>query len=190
MDTSIGFFDKVGRVGAIILETLGPSVNNYMVIAYLDKVEDIYNLLMKIHDEVVEVVIKTDYAKTVDDIKTTLQEVGHDSLKDTFKANKWCDQLQELGIALRPLSIDANLLGSDREIWDEFCTALEQREDEVAKLYYEELLDLRDLPNKVTDVVLLKQMLNNIATQLVTQKAKFDLLAKRARSMRNHLNPN
>lgn len=187
MDTSIRFFDEAARVGAVILQTLGPSTDTQKVITYLEKIEDIYLLMMKIHDEIVDVIIQANYTKNIAGIKKVLKGIEYGALEHTFRANKWCDELQELGIALRPLGYDAHLVGADREIWEEFCTTLERREGEVADLYDKKLWDLRQLPYRMKDVELLKQMLDVTATELVAQKAKFDLLARKAKTMRTRL---
>jgi hypothetical protein len=187
MDMQIGFFDDVARVGGIILQILGGSDDNQKVLAYLEKVEDIYKLLIQIHDEIVDVIIRSRYANTLKDIRENLKGIEHESLEKVFKAHKWCGEMKQLGIALQPLSIDANLIGTDKLNWDKFCQNLEQHEGAVAMLYHDNLFNIRILSNQEMDIEILKQRLDEIADMLVIQKAKFDSLAKRAQSMRNRL---
>lgn len=187
MNQSIGFFDEAARVGSQILEVLGGKPAADPIRNYLERVQEIYDLLVKIHDEVANVAVKASLAADMDEARAALTEIEHSSLEDTFRARDWCDELERLGHALRPLGQDAGLSGEDLQIWDEFCVRLENREGEVALLYYEKLYDFRMLAYNENSFDALREKVEDISNQLVTQKAKFDLLAKKASAMRQRL---
>jgi chaperonin cofactor prefoldin len=190
MNQSIGFFNKVAGVGSKILEVLGGKPASAEIKRYLERVAEIYNLLVDIHDEVVKVAVKTSLAANMNEAREALKEIEYSSLENTFRARRWCDELQRLGQALRPLSQDAGLSGDDQQTWDEFCSALERREGEVVYLYIEKLYDFRRLAYPAySDLSLksLKEKVEDIRKRLVTQKAQFDHLAKKAEAMRKRL---
>jgi hypothetical protein len=188
VNDSIGFYDEVARVGSEILEMLaGSSAADRAkddVSTYLDLVAQIYNLLTQVHDQVATVAVRVTVATTLAEARQDLQGIGHTGLEDTFRAMDWCDQFEKLGKDLRPLREDPGLSPNDQKIWDEFCETLEQREGEVAMLYDHKLYDLRRLASDDLSLETLKQEVDQILEQLVTQKARFDLLAKRAKAMR------
>lgn len=123
----------------------------------------------------------------MDEARKCLDGIGYSPLEQTFRANKRCDELQRLGTSFRPLSDDAGVTGTDNKIWDEFCQALELREGEVTDLYDKKLIDLRQFSYRVTDIELLKKLVNDTSEMLVIQKPKFGLLSKQAKAMRDRL---
>jgi hypothetical protein len=198
MNQTLGFFDQVARVGSLILDALGgaPTTTAFqkhwkpvqdIYKQYLKRVEEIYTLLGSIHDQVADVAVEVGLAANMDEAKEAIKKIESSSLADTFRANDWCDELQRLGEALRPLGQEAGLSEEDQRTWDEFCSALEQREGEVAKLYNDKLYDFRMLVYGDLSLESLKEKVKGISDQLVTQKARFDLLAKQAKATRQRL---
>jgi hypothetical protein len=133
------------------------------------------------------VAVKTSLAANEAEAREALQELEYDSLVDTFRAQQWCDELERLGHALRPLRHNAELSADDQQIWDQFCQHLEMREGEVAYLYLDRLYDFRQLAHRDLSLKELKEQVDKISKQLVTQKAEFDLLAQKAAVMRQRL---
>jgi hypothetical protein len=95
--------------------------------------------------------------------------------------------MERLGRAIGPLTDEAALTGKDKADWEEFSTALQNREGEVAWLYYDNLAELRDLATTATSLETLKTSVESITEELVTQKARFDFLAKQAEAERDRL---
>ncbi len=184
MNGSIGFFDETARIGAEILKALGSTPATRQ---YLWHVARIYALMNKIHEDVAAATIEASEASTLDEARQALKRLDHGSLENRFRARNWCDRLQKLGQALRPLGQDSHLPKGDRKIWDEFCTALEHREGEVAMLYDLKLYDLRVLADGETSLASLASQAEEISSQLVLQKAQFDYLARKADAMHRRL---
>ncbi len=186
MNGSITFFDRASQVGSLILEAVGggAKLKAKDVKRYLKLVSRIYNLLIKIHNEIIDITIEAGLAKNLETAKKILKQIDQGSLKSTFQAKNWCDTLEELGRALHPIDQDVSLSGDDQKVWDEFCSSLEQREDEVAWLYVNKLTDLNTLAYNATSLEELTKQVNTICEQLVVQKAQFDHLAKKARAMK------
>jgi hypothetical protein len=183
MNGSIRFFSEAARVGRRILDTASPDVKK----TYLEEVSRIYALLRDIHDLVIDVAIRTGNARDLDQAKRALAGINDVALEGTFRARNWCDRLERLGKAVHPLTKDANLTGRDRDIWEEFCTTLEHREGEVARLYYMKLMDLTSLGNTEATLATLREKVDKISEELVIQKAGFDFLAKKAEAERDRL---
>jgi chromosome segregation ATPase len=183
MNSSLDFFSEAAGVGSYILDTASPDVKR----KYLEQVSRIYELLRDIHDVVIDITIKTSLAKDLDQAKHALEGINNEALEGTFRARNWCDRLERLGKAVHSLTDDAKLAGRNLEVWNEFCTAMEQREGEVALLYDDKLFQLRGLASTETSLVTLREKVDKISEELVTQKARFDYLAKKAEAERDRL---
>lgn len=183
MPQSIDSFNDTARVGRKVLNTLSPDLK----LKYLDGMARIYGLLRDIHDLVIDVAIRAANATDLDQAKRALQGINEDALEGTFRARNWCNRMERLGKSIRPLTDDARLTGKDRSDWELFSTALQNREGEVAWLYYDNLAELRDLATTATSLEALKTSVESISEELVTQKAQFDFLAKKAEAERDRL---
>ena len=187
MKSSIEFFDEAAGVGSRIIQNLGNSPATPEVKKYLDLVARVYQVLVQIHDDVVEATIYASLAATIEEAKQALQGIQQSVLKDTLKAQDLCAKLRKLGHDLHPLTQAAKLSADDQSIWKEFCQNLEQGESQTARLYDEKLYDLHVLPGNEPSLNALKKKVEDISAQLVTQKARFDFLARMAAAMHNRL---
>jgi len=184
-------FDEFTRVGSEILDTLaGPSAKTKAkddLRRYLSLLDEIYGLLAQVHDKVADVAVRVTLADTLDEARQIMEGVEQASLTDTFRAQDWCDQFEELGHSLREVGQQGGLSPADQQTWDAFCTVLENREAQVAMLFDTNLYELRHLADGNPPLDVFKQQVEGITEQLVTQKAEFDLLAKRAAALRARL---
>jgi len=187
MSEPINFFNEIARVGTTILETLGGKPATTVTEKYLKNVTQIYNLLSKIHDNIADVAFKVSFAANMDEARETLKEIQSDSLENTFRTLGWCEKLGKLGKKLLPLIEDVDLSEDDQKIWKEFCSTIELREVETARLYDKKLYDFRMLAHRDISLKALIEKANDISEQLVIQKARFDLLAKKAETMLKRL---
>lgn len=187
MSRSIGFFDDAARVGSNILNALDSGQVSDQVKNYMERAAEIYRLLVKVHGELADVAVRVSLAKDLSEARQVLESIQHTSLESTFRARKWCNEFERLGEQLQPLGSQIGLPPDDANIWDEFCYHLRMSEGEVALLYEDKLYDFRQLKDTVDSLEQLKVRVATISDQLVTQKANFDLLAKKAEAMRERV---
>lgn len=189
MGNSILFFEEAARVGETILVALdeGEGPANKKVASYFENAGKIYHLMANVHDEVSNLTVRVSLARDLAEAQHALSRLDNERLADVFRARDWCDEFERLGQELLPLADELNLAESDRAIWEEFCHSLSLREGEVAYLYEDKLYELRRLKNSKRSLESLKQEVDRISNKLVTQKAKFDLLAKKAEVMRRQI---
>ena len=187
MSDSIRFFEEAARVGEVILVTLAGSQSSKKVANYFDSSSKIYHLMSEVHDEVTNLAVQVSLARDLDEAKLALSRLDNEKLTDIFRARDWCDQFERLGQELLPLGDELKLPEADRAIWGEFCNSLSLREGEVAYLYEDKLYELRRLSDSRRSLESLKQVVDRITNRLVTQKAKFDLLAKKAETMQRQM---
>jgi len=187
MADSIRFFDDAAQVGETILTALNEGPANEQAASYFERAGKIYHLMVDVHDEVANLTVRVSLARDLDEAKHALSRLDNERLTDVFRVRNWCDEFEWLGEALLPLADEINLSDEDRAIWHEFCQSLSQREGEVAYLYEVKLYELRRLKDSKRGLESLKRAVDRISNKLVTQKARFDLLAKKAEAMRRQM---
>lgn len=182
---SISFFDTVAAIGSKILQTYGGSPVSSETNRYLRLVEETYETLAHIHGNLLDVMINVDLAQTMEEANKILGRVEESSLKDYFRAEYLCDELGTLGLQLRKLpQQEFKLTAEEEKTWKEFYEDFYDRETSTANLYGSRLSDLRQLSVTETNLDTLKTKVNEISNALTIQKAQFDLLAKKARTIR------
>ena len=187
MPNEIRFFDEAARVGEEIFAALSHEASSGKIRSYFELSEKIYNLMVDVHDEVANLTVRVSLTSDLDEARHALSRLDHDRLADVFRVHDWCDEFEWLGNELAPLADELGLSQEDRDIWEEFCHSLSEREGEVAELYNSKLYDLRRLSEPQHSLDFIKDTVDHISETLVTQKAKFDLLAKKARAMRHRM---
>lgn len=174
----VSFFEKVADVGDEILGELGDRDD---AAPFLRRTRDVYLLLIEIHDSIVNATVEAGTAASLDDARRVLRSLHHDALESVFRARRWCDELESLGEDLVQLPSGAAI--ADLDTWQEFTSALQEREGEVAWLYEDAMYDVLGHAENVTSLDELKTFIEGVSSELVVQKAKFDLLAKRAAAL-------
>jgi hypothetical protein len=174
------FFDELAGPGDGIFEFLEGSPRA----KYLRLVEQIYRILADLHDRVATVVVEVGEATSEEDAAIILQALDADNLRDQLKAQKLCDRLEKLGIQLRDVLPKTIPSGPEAETLGQLSTELEGREQRTADMYADRLWDLRSLawPGSAASVPLsdIKAKADDIAKELLLQKAGFDLMRKKA----------
>jgi hypothetical protein len=182
--SSLAFFDELARPGDQIFAFLEGNQRGGDRAAYLHLVADIYRTLARIHDHVTEVVVAVGEARSVEEAAAILQLLDADVLRGQLKTQELCDELERLGIQLRNALPLADPGGSGTQVLRQLSEELEGRERRTAEMYAVRLWDLRNLafPGSSSGASLeeIKRKANQISEELVLQKARFDLLAKRA----------
>jgi hypothetical protein len=136
------------------------------------------------HSLVSTVVIEASIADDITDMRHVLQKLNNESLAQVFNLRRWCDDLQRLGRTLRPLGDEAIEAKPDQQLWFDFCTTFEQRENEVALLYDAALYELRWLADSSGSLENARKRIAEISEQLITQRARFELLAEKSAAIR------
>lgn len=173
--SEIGFFNEVAAVGGEILSSLGGRDD---VAPFLRRTRDVYQLLVEIHDDLLNATVEVGTARTLDDARSVLRSLHHSALESVFRARRWCDELEALGHDLRRLPVGIRI--DDTNTWDEFTSSLQQREGEVAWLYEEAMYRVISRAESATSLTELQTYIDSVSDELVMQKARFDFLAKRA----------
>lgn len=173
--SEVSFFDEVAAVGSEVLDALGGRPD---APPFLRRARDVYQLLVEIHDDILNATVEVSTVRTLDEGRHVLHALHHDALESVFRARRWCDELEALGRDLHTLPPGVNI--DDVGTWDRFTTTLQQREGEVAWLYEEALYNVISRAESAATLDELKNFMYAVSDELVTQKAKFDLLAKRA----------
>lgn len=182
--SNLTFFDELARPGDQIFEFLEGNQSGRDRATYLKLVADIYQTLAKIHDHVMDIVVAVGEATSVPEAATILQRLDGDSLRGQLKTQELCDELERLGIQLRDALPPTVPGGSGMQALRQLSEELEGRERRTAEMYADSLWDLRNLafPGSPSGSSLdeIKAKADQISEELVLQKARFDLLAKRA----------
>lgn len=173
--SEVSFFDEVAAVGSEVLSALGGRDD---VAPFVRRTRDVYQLLVEIHDDLMNATVEVATARTLDDGQHVLRSLHHDALESVFRARRWCDELEALGHDLGELPAGVHV--GDIGTWEQFTTTLQQREGEVARLYEEAMYSVISRAEAATSLEELQTYMESVSSELVLQKAKFDLLAKRA----------
>jgi hypothetical protein len=187
MSASIEFFDETADVGSQIINRLAKSGATSDVKEYLQLVARIYEVLAQIHDTVAEATINAGFATSMNEAERSLRGIQAGGLKNALQTQNLCQELRRLGGTIRPLEGTAQLSGGEKKVWDEFLDSLEGGESQTAQLYDAKLYEVTCLPSTVPSLDSLKENLEAITVQLVNQKARFDLLAKKAGALCSRL---
>lgn len=181
----IGFFEQVAAIGDDILNSIAGRPTGYEDVGYLYAMAQVYDLLARIHDTVISVTVDVSVASSLGEAQRVMDRIQRMGIKDVLAAEDMCDQLEIVGRRLGRLPADRlGINPADRPAWDELVAQLQQREAETARLYDAHLFDLRQLAWSEADLRQLKAKVAQISTELGLQKARFELLSKRAHAMR------
>lgn len=176
--SELGFFDEVADTGNEILTALRGQDKNA---TFLRRTRDVYELLASIHDDLLDAAVEVGVTDSLEEGKRVLKSLHHDALESVFRARRWCDELEALGRDLSQLP--GNVVIADGDTWLDFTSRLQQREGEVARMYEEAMWGVTSRAESAQSLDELKQYMDSIGTDLVAQKARFDLLAKRAAAL-------
>ena len=174
----LGYFDRVSTLGARMLSVIGGAGRDDVAENYLRVLAEVYAVLAQIHEHVLDVTLDVGVAADRAQAEQALDRLQALGLRDVMRAGDLCDELGRLGQELTGIE---SLSGADAADWDQFRRALQDREAGTSRLYDEKLMELRTLPRREPDLDALKRTVEEVSRDLVTQKAQFEWLAKRAR---------
>lgn len=185
---SLSYLDLVGMVGDGVLDAIGGLPATIDIDPYLDLVERIYTTMAAIHNNLIDMTEQVKDATTPAEASSILKSLDQQGIKDSLKADKMCDALQQMGIEMRSLPVNQlNLTDQEKAIWKELSSELEKREGGTAHLYYSKLNELDNLGQLCkteSDLKALQAKAAQTTDLLVIQKAQYERLANRAKRMR------
>lgn len=184
-DRSKGYFDTIAAAGELVLDSAGGISANVQT---LKSLSEMYTLLGDIHNEIVTKMIRASVAKNEQEFDNVLYFVSSaNALEGTIRFNKWCNSLQQVGNALEPLGLDHLLPNEQKQDWIILIHELKNRERAVSTLYEKNLFDLKALAHDHSiGFSERKKRAKDIYLELGKQKAKFDILAKKAEARMMH----
>jgi hypothetical protein len=143
-------------------------------------------LIKHTHSIVVGQLEEIEEASSLAEARALVRRLEDSPLTQSFRANHLCDIFEGFGKSLRSIVEPRHgeempaLSPAERKLWFEFCLTLEDREQNVAKLYGREIQGIGDLVHAAKS----EQDLNNIKTEaknirrvLTTQMSNLDSLA-------------
>lgn len=181
MPNSHGFFDLAAAAGGRLINTVAGSQEPTTAMRYLDLVQQVFVLLSRIHDEVLDTVVRVLETPDIAQAKDLIRELDGNSLRDVMKVEQLCDELRDKGAKLRPVVENAaGLASDDRNALLDVISSFEYGEGETAALYNGQLFDLQTAVNNARNTGDIQNLLETAATGLSVQKSQFDLVARRA----------
>jgi hypothetical protein len=179
------FFSEVSSAGEPLLAAVDGSIaNGRTKRRYFRTVRQVFEKLSQVHDLVVDVAVDVSQAKDLTEARERVGLLDQMGLEDAIRAEDLCDELDRLGHELRPIIEGVGgLSDADKELWRTVYSELELREERTAELYASHLVDLYNIPYSESSISTIKEKVDRITLELATQKAEFEVVAKRARSM-------
>jgi hypothetical protein len=183
MTNSHGFFNLAAAAGGRLIHTVAGTEETTTAMRYLDLVQQVFTLLSRIHDEVLDTVVRVLETPGIAEAKDLIRELDGNSLRDVMKVEQLCDELRDKGAKLRPVvENSAGLAPDDRSALLDVISSFEYGEGETAALYNGQLYDLQTAVNNAEATGDIQNLLEAAATELSGQKAQFDLVARRAKA--------
>jgi len=183
MTNSHGFFNLAAAAGGRLISTVAGSQEAPTARRYLNLVQQVFMLLSRIHDEVLDTVVRVLETPDLAEAKALIKELDGNSLRDVMKVEQLCDQLRDKGAKLRPVVENSpGLAPDDRMALLDVIGSFEYGEGETAALYNGQLYDLQTAVTSANATDEIQNILEEAATELSSQKAQFDLVARRAQA--------
>lgn len=181
-------FDGVADFGEKIL---GDSRSHVVLKKYAWQLSSICDLIGHTHTIIIDTLDRIDAAQTLEEAQQLVHELEWQPLEASFRANGLCDVFEGYGRALRRVVIPADqtntpddrLIAASDEQWNAmqvFLDALEEREQQVASLYTNEIREMGDFvwnASTMNDLDELKAKAAQARAVLTMQKASFLSLA-------------
>lgn len=183
MANSHGFFNLAAAAGARLINTVAGTGEATTAKRYLNLVQQVFELLARIHDEVLDTVVRVLETPDLAAAKTLIRELDGNSLRDVMKVERLCNELRDKGTQLRPVVENLpDLPPADRKALLDVIMSFEYGEGETAALYNRQLYDLQTAVDTARGTGEIQNVLEAAATELSVQKAQFDLVARRAQA--------
>lgn len=187
----LNLFDEIASIGWKFLKSTDRG--HKVLLDYIWQLGSICDLIKHTHLIVIEKLEAIDRAETLEEATTITQQLSGLSLSNSFRTAGLCDVFVGYGKSLRGI-IEKYQSSTDPEStppitqeeqyrWMEFCDSLEEREQQVAELYANQIQGLGDLvcgaPSQ--DLKQIKEHAQQAKAILTDQVADFDALAARFR---------
>ena len=186
MSRALRFFDIIKDVGEDILTSLGSSAKEEDIRTreYLELISQIYELLSKAHDNILNAIMDLSLASNKEEVDSSINALSTMGIKDALKSQELCNQLREAGDDIRRKLLTYEKLDEAQISYlKQLSEGLERAEWGTAFLYEDIYRELSDIVDSETSIESIKYVAENILSNMVDQKGKFDYLQKKAQSM-------
>lgn len=186
MSRALRFFDIIKDVGEDILTSLGSSAKEEDIRTreYLELISQIYELLSKAHDNILNAIMDLSLATNKEEVDSSINALSTMGIKDALKSQELCNQLWEAGNDIRRKLLTYEKLDEAQISYlKQLSEGLERAEWGTAYLYEDIYRELSDIVDSETSIESIKYVAENILSNMVDQKGKFDYLQKKAQSM-------
>ena len=186
MSRALRFFDIIKDVGEDILTSLGSSAKEEDIRTreYLELISQIYELLSKAHDNILNAIMDLSLASNKEEVDSSINALSTMGIKDALKSQELCNQLREAGNDIRRKLLTYEKLDEAQISYlKQLSEGLERAEWGTAFLYEDIYRELSDIVDSETSIESIKYVAENILSNMVDQKGKFDYLQKKAQSM-------
>jgi hypothetical protein len=187
----LNLFDEIASIGWKFLKSTDRG--HKVLMDYNWQLASICDLIKHTHLIVIEKLETIDRAETLEEATTITQELSGLSLSNSFRTSGLCDIFVGYGKSLRRIvekyqnSTDPEttppIMQEEQIRWMQFCDSLEEREQQVAELYADQIQGLGDLVFGASsqDLEQIKEHAQKAKVILTDQVADFDALAERFR---------
>ncbi|SHF73011.1 hypothetical protein SAMN05443144_11297 [Fodinibius roseus] len=185
----LNLFDEISSIGEKFLKSTDrghKALKNYTW-----QLGSINELIKHTHSLVIEKLEAIEGTENMPEAQQVIDSLSGGPLSDSFRINGLCDIFVGFGVSLRKIVESASenngdeaspLSAEEQNHWVYFCDALEEREQEVAYLYSNEIQEIGDLvwnTQNINDLEEVKERARRAKHILTDQMADFDSLSKK-----------
>jgi len=183
----LNLFDEISSIGDKFLKSTDrghKALKNYTW-----QLGSINELIKHTHSLVIKKLEAIEEAEDMSEAQQIINSLSGGPLSDSFRVNGLCDIFVGFGVSLRKIveaagnnQEESPLSAEEQNHWIYFCDALEEREQQVAYLYSNEIQEIGDLvchSQNITDLEEVKERARRAKHILTDQMADFDSLSKK-----------
>jgi len=183
----LNLFDEISSIGEKFLKSTDrghKALKNYTW-----QLGSINELIKHTHSLVIKKLEAIEEAEDMSEAQQIINSLSGGPLSDSFRVNGLCDIFVGFGVSLRKIveaagnnQEESPLSAEEQNHWIYFCDALEEREQQVAYLYSNEIQEIGDLvchSQNITDLEEVKERARRAKHILTDQMADFDSLSKK-----------
>lgn len=184
----LNLFDEISSIGEKFLKSTDrghKALKNYTW-----QLSSINELIKHTHSLVIEKLDSIEEAEDMSEAQQIIDSLSGGPLSESFRVNGLCDIFMGYGVSLRKIVESGSrdndeappLSDEEQNHWVYFCDALEEREQQVANLYSNEIQEIGDLvwnTQNINDLEEVKERARRAKHILTDQMADFDSLSKK-----------
>lgn len=185
----LNLFDEISSIGDKFLKSTDRGHNALK--NYTWQLGSISELIKHTHSLVIEKLEAIEGTTDMSEAQQIINSLSGEPLSDSFRVNGLCDIFVGYGVSLRKIVESASgnnedeaplLSAEEQNHWVYFCDVLEEREQQVANLYSNEIQEIGELvwnAQNINDLEEVKERARRAKHILTDQMADFDSLSKK-----------